>query len=174
MANNKNSVFNCGDFINSDVTRYFLTAFLTVLILWVGVKFLEEAKDLSKPDIGAPTINISGEGKVLAKPDIGTVNLSVVSSSLDASLAQNEAAGQINKIMSFLTNSGIEEKDIKTISYGINAQYDFPKELGVKLGAVVSFSEFGGPVPFYGYAAGLGMGGDFEKSVAPSIPAGES
>src|SRR3989338_1753555 len=127
MANNKNSVFNGWDFLNSDVVQYFLMTLLAVRSLWVGVKFLEEAKDLSKPDIGSPTINVSGEGKVLAKPDIGTVNLSVVSSSLDALLAQNEAAGQINKIMSFLTNSGIEEKDIKTISYGINAQYDFPK-----------------------------------------------
>ena len=247
MANGK-SVNSLGDFLRkNEIVQYFLMTLLAVLTLWVGVKFLEEAKDLSKPDIGAPTINVSGEGKVLAKPDIGTVNLSVVSSSLDALLAQNEAAGQINKIMNFLTNSGIEEKDIKTVSYGINAQYDFPKgkrqflgyevrqtvqvkirdlnkvgavvsgaaefgaleiselrfmvdkeevlkaearakaiadakakakilskELGVKLGAVVSFSEFGGPVPFYGYAAGLGMGGDFEKSVAPSIPAGES
>ena len=48
------------------------------------------------------------------------------------------------------------------------------KSLGVRLGDIVSFSEFGGPVPFYGYAASLGVGGDFERSIAPSIPTGEN
>lgn len=247
MANGKNQAA-LGDFFSKKETvQYFLMALLAVLTLWIGVKFLDEARGLSNPEIGAPTINISGEGKVLAKPDVGTVNLSVVASSLDASLAQNEATGQINKIMNFLTKSGIEEKDIKTISYSISPQYDFPKgkrkflgyevrqtaqvkirdinkvgavvsgtaefgaieigelrftvdneealkaearvkaiadakakakilakDLGVRIGAIVSFSEYGGPVPIYGYAAGFGAGGDFEKSVAPSIPTGEN
>lgn len=231
----------------NEAVQYFLMALLAVLTLWVGAKFLDEAKNLSVPEIGAPTINVSGEGKVLARPDVGTVSLSVVSSSLDASFAQSGAAEQINKIIDFLVKSGIEEKDVKTISYSISPQYDFPKgkrqflgyevrqtvqvkirdldkvgavisgaaefgaieiselrfavdkeeafkaearakaiadakakakilskDLGVRLGAIVSFSEFGGPVPIYGYAAGFGLGGDFEKSAAPSIPAGEN
>lgn len=247
MANGKNAN-SLGDFLcKNEIAQYFLMALLAVLTLWVGVKFLDEARDLSNPEIGAPTINVSGEGKVLVKPDIGTVNLSVVANSLDASLAQNEATKQINKIIDFLVKSGIEEKDIKTVSYSISPQYDFPKgkreflgyevrqtaqvkirdlnkvgavisgatefgaieigelrftvdneealkaearvkaiadakakakilakDLGVRIGAIVSFSEFGGPVPIYGYAAGFGVGGDFEKSAAPSIPTGEN
>ena len=248
MSNGKNSSFWSADFwMKCEAGYYFLMLLAAILALWIGAKFLNEIKDLTRPSLSSPTILVTGEGKVLAKPDVGMVNLSVVSSSLDMSFAQDGAAETVNKAIDFLKNSGVEEKDIKTISYNISTLYDFPKgrrkflgyevrqtvqvkirdlkkasdiiggvtdfgiieisdlrfvvdnddalkaearakavadakskafilakTLGVRLGDIVSFNEFGGPVPFYGYAAGLGIGGDFEKSVPPSIPTGEN
>ncbi|MBI5787029.1 MAG: SIMPL domain-containing protein, partial [Candidatus Niyogibacteria bacterium] len=228
--------------------RYFLVALLAALTLWVGVKFLDEARDLTKPDIGSPTINVSGEGKVFAKPDIGSVSFSVISEGGPGpEVAQQDAAQKMESIVLFLKNSGVDEKDIKTVSYDISPLYStenkkreltgyevrqtlalkvrdlaklgalitgatelgansiggvsfeiddsealklearakaiadakakarvLSKNLGVRLGEIISFSEYGGPVPFYGYASGFGMGGDIEKSYIPPIPTGQN
>lgn len=247
MSNGKSSFWSSELWTRSEAAYYFLIVLLAVLALWVGAKFLNEVKIFTRPSISAPTISVSGEGKVLARPDIGVVSLSVVAGSPDMSSAQDEASVRINKVTDFLASSGIEEKDVKTLSYNINTLYDYPKNrreflgyevrqtlevkirdlkkasaiidgvtefgaieisdlrfrvdndealkrearakavadakaeafvlaktLGVGLGDIVSFSEFGGPVPVYGFASGLGVGGDFEKSSAPSIPTGEN
>ena len=247
MSNGKNSFWSSELWARCEAAYYFLIILIAALALWVGAKFLNEIKSFTRPSISSPTISVSGEGRVLAKPDVGVVNLSVVAGSLDMSAAQDEATRQINNVVDFVKNSGVEEKDIKTTSYNISTLYDYPKgrrefrgyevrqtvevkirdlkktsaifggvtefgaievgnlnfsvddddalkhearakaiadakakalilakTLGVKLGDIVSFNEFGGPVPFYGYAAGLGAGGDFEKSAVPSIPTGEN
>lgn len=48
------------------------------------------------------------------------------------------------------------------------------KQLGVRLGKIVSFSESSGgyPYPMYGY--GMGMGGDAREKASPNIPTGEN
>lgn len=247
MSNGKNSFWSHDLWTRCEAGYYLLIILVAALTFWVGAKFLNEIKNLTTPSPSSPTISITGNGKVLAKPDIGMVNLSVVSDSLDMSFAQDEAAEQINKVIDFIKNSGIEDKDIKTTSYNISTLYDYPKgnrkflgyevrqtvqikirdlkkasaiidgiadfgaieisdlrfmidddealkqearakaiadaktkalvlakTLGVRLGDIVSFNEFGGPVPFYGYAMELEVGGDFDKSSAPSIPTGEN
>lgn len=248
MSNGKSSsVWSSEFWMKCEAGYYFLMLLAAVLALWLGAKFLNEVKSFTRPSLSSPTILITGEGKVLAKPDVGMVNLSVVSSSLNMSFAQEGAAETVNKAIDFLKNSGVEEKDVKTTSYNISTLYDFPKgrreflgyevrqtvqvkirdlkkasdiiggvtdfgiieisdlrfvvdnddalkaearakaivdakakafilakTLGVGLGDIVSFNEFGGPVPLYGYATGLGFGGDSEKSAAPSIPTGEN
>src|SRR3989338_6162121 len=247
MSNGKNSFWSSELWARCEAAYYFLIILLAALALWVGAKFLNEIKSFTRPSISSPTISVSGEGRVLAKPDVGVVNLSVVAGSLDMSAAQDEATRQINNVVDFVKNSGVEEKDIKTTSYNISTLYDYPKgrrefggyevrqtvevkirdlkkvsailggvtdfgaievgnlnflvdddealkhearakaiadakakafilakTLGVKFGDIVSFSEFVGPVPFYGYVAGLGAGGDFEKSAVPSMPTGEN
>ena len=46
------------------------------------------------------------------------------------------------------------------------------KQLGVRLGKIVNFSEFSGGYPYPVY--GLGMGGDVRAELAPNIPVGEN
>jgi uncharacterized protein len=48
------------------------------------------------------------------------------------------------------------------------------KDLGVRLVRVVSFSEGGGSMPFYGYGAGGAMMADSATKAAPQIPVGEN
>ncbi len=75
--------------------------------------------------MGPTTINVRGEGEVFAKPDIGQFSFSVRAEGEDAAAAQNLSAESINKIMDFLKNSGIEEKDIKTSDYYLNPKYRY-------------------------------------------------
>ncbi|MDP3785304.1 MAG: SIMPL domain-containing protein [bacterium] len=50
---------------------------------------------------------------------------------------------------------------------------ELAKKLGIKLGKIIGFNEFGGvsPLPYYGVAERGGLGGDF---VPPQVPVGEN
>jgi uncharacterized protein YggE len=71
------------------------------------------------------TISVSGEGKVYTKPDIALVNLSVVSEGKKVADVQNENTSKTNKVIKFLKESGVEEKDIKTTGYNLYPVYNY-------------------------------------------------
>ncbi|HEY4527656.1 MAG TPA: SIMPL domain-containing protein [Candidatus Paceibacterota bacterium] len=66
-----------------------------------------------------------------------------------------------------------EEARAKAIEDAKQKAKELSKKLGIKLGKIVSYGEFGGPgpVPYFGEAIGKGMGGDFS---VPQIPTGEN
>lgn len=70
-------------------------------------------------------INVSGEGKVAVKPDIALFTTAVVTQSAEISSAQSENTRRSNDVLAFLKDSGVEEKDLKTIGYSINPQYQY-------------------------------------------------
>lgn len=105
--------------------RWLVMALLVVLTLWVGAKFVSEAKGIKGAFPNVPTITVMGEGKVLAKPDIGIVNFSVWRESKDVGTAQTEATKATNAIVDYLKGADIEEKDLKTTSYNITPMYDY-------------------------------------------------
>lgn len=52
---------------------------------------------------------------------------------------------------------------------------ELAKNLGVRLGDVVSFNDYGYPMPYYKTMSAVGMGGDMmEQAANPRIPTGES
>ena len=69
------------------------------------------------------TINVIGEGKVMAKPDIALVKASVVSEGKNVTAVQDANTKNMNKIIEFLEDSGVKEKDIKTVNYNLNPRY---------------------------------------------------
>ncbi len=73
-------------------------------------------------------ITVNGSGIVKVKPDIAYINLGVENFEKDAQLAQSKTTEAMNKIMSELKKSGIDEKDIKTITYNIykTQKYESP------------------------------------------------
>lgn len=75
--------------------------------------------------MGPTTISVSGEGEVMAIPDIGQFSFSVTASGTDATLAQDASAQKINDIVTFLKESGVEEKDIKNSGYNMYPQYRY-------------------------------------------------
>ncbi len=79
--------------------------------------------------MGPTTINVRGEGEVLAKPDIGQFSFSVRGEGEDAAAAQSASAEAINKIMDYLKQSGVEEKDIKTTDYYLNPKYRYEERI---------------------------------------------
>jgi hypothetical protein len=239
-----------------------LFAFTIVISIFFVVKLVGEVKSLgyigrSQPP--ANTINLTGLGEVEAVPDISEISFSVREEGKTVSEAQKKVTEKARDIISFLKESKIDEKDIKTVSYnsypkykqqppcysypcppyeqeivgyevsqnilvkvralddagkileglgdrkvtdlwGPNFSFDdeeklkaearskaiadvrqkakvLAKDLGVRLGRIVSFSESGNyPFPVYGRAfeaKALGMGGD-GGSLPPEVPAGQN
>src|SRR3989344_5366328 len=107
---------------------WLIGALLVVLVLWVGAKFVSEAKGLKGVYPNVPTITVTGEGKVFAKPDIGIVNFSVWRESKEVGVAQEEATKAANAIVGYLKGGGGEERDLKTTSYNITPVYDYTEQ----------------------------------------------
>ncbi len=73
------------------------------------------------------TVSFSGEGKVLAKPDVAVIDFSIVTEAATSKAAQDANSEKSNKVTDFLKKQKIEDKDIKTTSYNIYPQYEYPR-----------------------------------------------
>lgn len=71
------------------------------------------------------TISVSGHGEVIAVPDVAVFTFDVREESEKVEDAQSVATEKINLITELLDDSGIEEEDIKTVSYNVYPQYDW-------------------------------------------------
>lgn len=71
------------------------------------------------------TINVSGYGETFAVPDIATFSFTVQSEKSTVAAAQAEATAAINTITKYLTDAGIDKKDIQTTDYSVYPQYDY-------------------------------------------------
>ena len=97
-----------------------------VIVISYGTEIVTELKSYRYIGAGLEfknTISVTGEGKIYTKPDIAMVSISVVSEGKRVIEVQNENTKKINKVIKFLKDSGIEEKDIKTINYNLSPQY---------------------------------------------------
>ena len=95
-----------------------ISAFLTILSLYVIVlayNGFQESKYIGKDASLSNTINVNATGEVFAAPDVANFSVSVVKEAKTALEAQNQNAEAINKIVKFLKDSGIEDKDIKLL-----------------------------------------------------------
>ena len=101
--------------------------FIIVLIFYFCVKSFNEMDNNPNQQ---NTISVSGTGEIFIKPDIAQISLSVEKEALSLVDAQDKATEKINKIISFLKESGIEEKDIKTTNYSIYPRYDYLEKEG--------------------------------------------
>lgn len=75
----------------------------------------------------ANTISFSGEGKVLAIPDIAKVNFAIITQAATSKQAQDANSPKSKAVVDFLKKQGVEEKDIKTVSYNIYPPYNYPR-----------------------------------------------
>jgi uncharacterized protein len=109
--------------------------FIIVLIFYFGVKtFNETDNNMDQQNV----ISVAGLGEVFAKPDIAEISLSVEKEAVLVIDAQKSATDAANKVVAFLKQSGIEDKDIKTTNYNIYPRYDYLKTGQVLRGYVVS------------------------------------
>ncbi|PIQ91739.1 MAG: hypothetical protein COV70_02180 [Parcubacteria group bacterium CG11_big_fil_rev_8_21_14_0_20_39_22] len=100
---------------------------LVILALFLAAQTLLSLRQFSYVDNAYQknTISVSGEGEVFAVPDVGTFTFSVTVEADTANEAQATAAERTDSIMSFLTDQGIEEKDIKTVGYNVYPRYEY-------------------------------------------------
>ena len=104
-----------------------LTVFMALIALgsYASLNF-ETIKHL---DPMPATISVTGEGEVLAVPDIGQFTFSVRAEAPDAAAAQEQSGTAVNNIIAFLKESGVEEKDIKTLNYNLYPKYDWVEQI---------------------------------------------
>ncbi len=98
-----------------------LSLFIAVLILNASKSFQHIGKDIP---IQA-TVSFSGEGEVFAVPDVAEISFSITNESMLVEEAQTETTEKMNSILVELKNFGIEEKDIKTLSYNVYPRYEY-------------------------------------------------
>ncbi len=92
-----------------------------MLAYWYGTQAWTLGKNTASPR----QISVSGEGKMSVRPDIAKFSASVVTTAPRIGDAQRENAKSGNAVIEFLKKQGVEEKDIKTVSYSINPQYQY-------------------------------------------------
>jgi uncharacterized protein YggE len=70
-------------------------------------------------------ITVNGKGETVSIPDVATFSFSVTENAKLVDEAQEKATTKINNTLKALRDGGVEEKDIKTISYNINPHYEY-------------------------------------------------
>jgi len=108
------------NYLNNVLTIFLIVAAIGILS-WAYLNW-QQAISIVNPE---RVISFSAEGKVVAKPDIAKLSFSVITQKEKAEEAQEENDQKIKTLIEFVKSEGIEDKDIKTINYSLNPQYDY-------------------------------------------------
>jgi len=84
------------------------------------------------------TITVSGEAEKMVKPDTASVSFTLTKRSMKLSLATKSVNDRMAALLKSLDDFGVEEKDIKTLSYNVNPEYDWSSSKRVFIGYRVS------------------------------------
>ena len=98
------------------------------LLVFLGVQSLSGIMSLRYIGSGVQptnTISVSGYGEAFGVADIATFSFSVSSKKATVAAAQTDATAKINAATKYLTDAGIDKKDIQTTDYSVNPQYDY-------------------------------------------------
>lgn len=112
-------------FFSKTYIQVLLTLVLVGAVLSLGAYTHYTLKQAQGVYTGNTTINVRGEGEALARPDIGTFSFGVQTEGVTAEAAQTASAEITNRIMTYLTEAGVEEKDITTENYSLNPRYRY-------------------------------------------------
>lgn len=100
-------------------------AMLALFLLIQSVKALKEFRYVGSGVSASNTISVSGMGEVFAVPDRATFTVTVREEAKEVADAQEAATEKSNAIIDYLKGEGVEEKDIKTVSYNVNPKYEY-------------------------------------------------
>ena len=73
------------------------------------------------------TFSVYGEGKEIVVPNVAEIRIGIITEGQDLKMLQKENSEKMNRIINFLKEKGIDEKDIKTENYSVNPKYDYSK-----------------------------------------------
>jgi uncharacterized protein YggE len=107
-----------------------LKVVVAIIILGLFIKVIDHSDGHygNNEKNARPEITVSGKGEVVAIPDVATFSYSVTEKGKTVKEAQDKATAKSNAVLEFLKKSNISEKDIKTLSYSVNPQYDYMKD----------------------------------------------
>lgn len=108
-----------------------VSTFLIIICLFFLVKTygsLKENKFIGQDIVARNTIQVQGEGEVSAVPDIAKFSFSVTKENLSVKDAQQNVTNITGKVLSYLDEAGVNEKNIKTTGYNIYPRYEWQSE----------------------------------------------
>lgn len=99
---------------------------LNILIVIIGISFIVSiGKILQGDDMQKPNLSVVGEGIVFVRPDIATFTATVITDAVRVGDAQNQNSLASNAVIDFFKKQGVQEKDIKTVHYSVEPQYQY-------------------------------------------------
>ncbi len=126
---------------SSKAMRAALVAVFALLALFLLVSTWNSAFDR---DPGDPysTITVEGTGEAAAVPDTARVSFTVTESATTVADAQTQATGKTDAAIAAVKELGVEEQDVKTLSYNVSPRYQYsqPCTPGMMCAGMVSGS----------------------------------
>jgi uncharacterized protein YggE len=107
---------------------FYKTRWISVLLLSVVVGMALSACTTPVTVNTAPqpnTIAVTGNGIAYGQPDMAAVIIGAETRDVDPAKAVDDNTAKMNAIISALKELGIEEKDIQTSNFSVNAQQDY-------------------------------------------------
>ena len=106
--------------------RLAAVAVLILLALFLLVSTWDKAfgRDISDP---YNTITVEGTGSSAMVPDTARITFTVMESASQVAAAQEAATTKTDAALEALEGMGIEERDIKTLSYNVSPKYEYPQ-----------------------------------------------
>jgi len=83
----------------------------------------------AKLDQSTNTISVIGNGEIYVKPDLASTSFSVITESKTVGVASKNNVEKMNTIIANMKALGVEEKDLKTISFNIYPLYEWQTDL---------------------------------------------
>ena len=113
-----------------EIRRILKVSFVVIVILGlfliaVTLRSFKEYRLLGSDTPAVNTITASGEGEAFAKPNIAEFTFSIVEESKSVASANEAVAKKENMAIDIMKEKGVEEDDIKTISYNVNPRYEY-------------------------------------------------
>ena len=107
--------------------QYAAVAAISMLALFLLVETIDGLRDLNVPSPYITSITVEGTGDAAAIPDTAEITFTVSEDADSVVNAQKSATEKIDAALSGLEDFGIEEKDIKTLSYTVSPKYSYPQ-----------------------------------------------
>lgn len=111
---------------NNRAARIAVVAVLALLALFLLVKTWDTAfgRDISDP---YNTITVEGTGRAALVPDTARITFTVTESAAAVADAQKAATEKMDAALASLDGQGIDERDVKTLSYNVSPKYEYPQ-----------------------------------------------
>lgn len=98
---------------------------LVVFLAVLSIKALKETSYVGRNVPIMNSISVQGKGEAISIPDIATFSFTVNETAKTVKEAQDKATEQINGALAAVKAGGVDDKDIKTLSYNINPHYEY-------------------------------------------------
>jgi len=107
--------------------RIAVVAVLAILALFLLAKTWDAVfgRDMSDP---YNTITVEGTGKAAMVPDTARITFTVMESAPQVGAAQDAATKRTDDALASLEEMGVEERDVKTVSYNVSPKYEYSQQ----------------------------------------------